>query len=344
MNYLNNNVHDSALPKDWRENLDRVDRAYWLGTSEEIYYPPVFVIEPTSVCNYACIMCPNPKYGPDVLGHMDFALFQRIVDEISPYALAVMLYWVGEPLLHRELPRMIRYLKDWSRARVIISTNASRLRGRLAEEILDSGLDELIVGIDGDSDTSFEQIRIRGRFGEVVNNVEDFLRLKGNAPRPVVVVQFLEMESNSHEVRAFLERWQQYDCVPLVTWIDTWSGHMPELRQLAKQLSPYNSKDREACADLWFKMVVNWRGQVVLCCHDWAATQVLGDLNSQTVGSIWNSQALDERRQMHRGRQFRGLNLCDSCVEWSTVDDERAHWESPHIGYSFDPSLREGRL
>ena len=322
-------------------NLQRIHDAYFDAVTDDSFYPAVYIIEPTNFCNFSCIMCPNSKYRSKSLGKMKMRLFKKIVDEIAPYAKAIMLYWVGEPLLHPKLPEMIRYIKVRSEARVIISTNASLLKGQLARDLINSGMDEIIIGMDGDSPETFEHIRVGGKFEEIVRNTENFLELVGNKNKPTVVIQFLEMKANSKETKAFWDHWSKFNCYPLITWIDTWAGQMAELKLTAQQLSPYEDALRKPCADLWYKMTINWQGQVTLCCHDWNASTILGSLWDQSVMEIWHSSYLKYLRNEHQKGNFSVHNLCKDCFEWSTVEDEIAHWKAPHIGYSYDPKLRE---
>src|SRR3954464_15954602 len=109
-----------------------------LNRLSDMIIPPIYVIEPTNSCNVDCIMCPNRHYKEH--GTMSFDLFVAIIDQISPYAKVIMLYFVGEPLLHPRIVDMIRYCKAHTSARIVLSTNAMLLDGLLAEQIIESVL------------------------------------------------------------------------------------------------------------------------------------------------------------------------------------------------------------
>jgi len=269
-------------------------------------------------------MCPNSKITSK--GTMDLRLFEKIVDQIRYSAKAIHLYLVGEPLLQKNIVRMIRYCKQNTRASVTISTNATLLNNSLAQRLIDSGLDEIILCLDGNSAQTYEQIRRGARFAEVSANIANFIRLKGERDKPKCIVQLIAMYLNRPEINDFKDRWGDLDCKVSVKWVDTWGCQLPELASMSDSLSPNRQKARIPCADLWFKMAINWRGEVVVCCHDWAGKYVLGNLTYQTVAEVWNGGEIARLRRLQQQRNYDSLALCDNCSEWSTEDDEYAYF------------------
>ena len=79
-------------------NLENIRAAYLNKVPSGDFFPSVFVLEPISNCNLACVMCPNSKLGPEKLGHISLEEFKSVVSKIAPYAEHVMLYFMGEPL------------------------------------------------------------------------------------------------------------------------------------------------------------------------------------------------------------------------------------------------------
>lgn len=304
------------------QNLVRVVMAYRGYHIPEPILPPLYVIEPTNVCNYRCIMCPNRYYPLEEKGCMEWSLYTSIINQIADVARSVLLHWVGESLLHPHLVDMIGYLKQCSRANIILSTNASVLTEARAVELIDSGLDELIIALDADSSQTYESIRVLGKWVQVVRNVESFFDILGRRQQPKVILQMIRMQANDKEAESFVERWSKYPCEPLVTWLDTWANQFPEMATWSDYLCPNRLQPRQACAEIWFKMVVNWRGQVVICCHDWSWQNVMGDLNEQSVEEIWNGETLGWLRQLHREGEYDRISICKSCFEWSMEEEQ----------------------
>lgn len=139
--------------------------------------PPVCVyLEVTNRCNLLCETCPRTFEELEPPADMSWALFTSIIDQLPGLARAV-LHGVGEPMLVRDLPRMIRYLKDRS-VHVLFNTNGTLLAPRKQREIIDTGLDELRVSIDAADAASFLRVRGKDMFDRIVRNVSAFTELQ----------------------------------------------------------------------------------------------------------------------------------------------------------------------
>jgi len=306
-------------------NLERVVRVYRGNHSDSPIMPVIVVIEPTSACNVNCIMCPNSNMKSR--SFMDLRLFKSIIDQGRFSAKAILLYFVGEPLLHKDIVAMVDYCKATTQARVTLSTNATLLDPVVGQQLIEAGLDEIVCSLDGNTPEVYHQIRRGADFGTVTRNIKGFLALKNGREKPRCVLQFVRMHLNEHEIQNFRETWSSQDgCDVSVTWLDTWAYQMPELALMSNHLSPNRYETRLPCADLWFKMVVNSRGEVVLCCHDWAGKHLLGDLNRQSVEETWNGERINELRRLHHERRHKDVAMCRSCFEWSKEEDEYVYF------------------
>lgn len=303
------------------DNLGSSYVAFRARHSVAAQYPPIFSIEPTNVCNLACPMCPNSRQTSGSLGYMQWSLFTKVLDEIGPHAKVVMLYSLGEPLLHPRIVQMVEYCKKVSRAKIIISTNAIFLDESMARALLASGLDEIKLCLDANSSKTYHQMRPGGNFAMVAKNVQCFLELKGNNSKPYCVVQFIRTKINSHETEEFTQRWEGYDCEPRIVWLNTWANQIPGLARLSDDLCPNRFQKRLPCAELWLKMVINWQGKVPICCHDWSRSYVGGDVSKDTVAQIWNGPALQRFRSLHSKSKFEKIGICAPCFEWSREEE-----------------------
>jgi len=134
--------------------------------------PVCLYLETTNRCNLLCTTCPRTFEALEPPGDMSWALFTRIVDQV-PRIARVVLHGVGEPMMVRALPRMIRYLKDRG-TYVLFNTNGTLLTRRKGEELIDSGLDELRVSIDAAEPEAFALVRGRDMFARIVRNIRGF--------------------------------------------------------------------------------------------------------------------------------------------------------------------------
>jgi MoaA/NifB/PqqE/SkfB family radical SAM enzyme len=169
-------------------------------------------VEVINICNLRCIMCPyeemvTRKTRPQ--GKMSDPLFKKIIDEVAPFAELIYLHGLGEPLLHPKIFEFIKYAKKKG-LRVGISTNAMLLDKTKSRKLLDSGIDYVILAMDGATKEIYEKIRVGGKFEQVEQNIRQFLQLKKERKRkPFTVIQFITMAENEKEVDLFSKKWQR---------------------------------------------------------------------------------------------------------------------------------------
>lgn len=293
------------------------DYSYHHRLTKALSRPEVYAFETTNICNLRCIMCPYPEMTRRT-GVMALDLFQKVVDEIKPYARYIGLHNFGEPLLNPALPRFIDYaagagLRTW------LSTNATLLTEAKSLELLDSRLDVIIFSLDGATKATYEKVRRQGQFEETKTNVERFLELKKkrNARRPLTIVQIIDMMNTEPEVAGFKEEWRGKADQVLVKAFATWSDQVGGIKELAKggqRPQPHAGK-RPPCLYLWRSLVVQWDGTIVLCCNDFDNKIVGGDANRQSLREVWNSPLMRDLRARHLRGDF-GTPICRDCREW----------------------------
>src|SRR5271155_199281 len=136
--------------------------------------PPVCLyLEVTNRCNLLCETCPRTFEALEPPADMSWALFTRIVDQV-PNVARVVLHGVGEPMLVKELPRMVRYLKDRG-TYVLFNTNGTLMQPKKFQQIIDTGLDELRVSLDAADRESYARIRGKDFFNRIVRDVGKFI-------------------------------------------------------------------------------------------------------------------------------------------------------------------------
>ena len=139
--------------------------------------PPVCVyLEVTNRCNLLCETCPRTFEALEPPADMSWALFTSIVDQL-PGLVRAVLHGVGEPMLVKNLPRMIRYLKKRG-VYVLFNTNGTLLAPKKRRELIETGLDELRVSLDAAEAQSFFQVRGKNFFDRIVRNVGEFTALQ----------------------------------------------------------------------------------------------------------------------------------------------------------------------
>jgi MoaA/NifB/PqqE/SkfB family radical SAM enzyme len=138
--------------------------------------PVCLYLETTNRCNLLCTTCPRTYAELEPPADMSWDLFTSIVDQIPNLARAV-LHGVGEPMLVKNLPRMVRYLKDRD-TYVLFNTNGTVLNVRNGRALIDAGLDELRVSFDASNAESYRAIRGKDYFNRILKNVRAFRDLQ----------------------------------------------------------------------------------------------------------------------------------------------------------------------
>lgn len=157
-------------PRRYHESVDGAVRP--IATSD----PVCLYLETTNRCNLLCTTCPRTYADLEPEADMSWELFTRIVDQV-PNIARVVLHGVGEPMLVKELPRMVRYLKARG-AYVLFNTNGTVLTPRKGRELCDTGLDELRVSLDAADARTFMLVRGKDYFNRIVRNVRAFTEMQ----------------------------------------------------------------------------------------------------------------------------------------------------------------------
>ncbi|HEV2334369.1 MAG TPA: radical SAM protein [Stellaceae bacterium] len=138
--------------------------------------PVCLYLETTNRCNLLCTTCPRTFEALEPPADMSWVLFTAIVDQF-PRIARVVLHGIGEPMMVRNLPRMIRHLKDRG-TYVLFNTNGTLLSEKKGRELIDSGLDELRVSLDVAEPHAFKLVRGRDMFARIVRNISAFRALQ----------------------------------------------------------------------------------------------------------------------------------------------------------------------
>ena len=262
---------------------------------------------------------------------MDIGLFRSIIDQLSPRLFYLTLYFQGEPFIHPGFFEMVKYAKS-KRIYLSTSTNGHFLSSENAKAAIGSGLDRLIISLDGTDQQSYEAYRTGGSFETVINGIREITRLKKalNCSKPIIILQFLVLKSNQHLIgeikklgkesgvdKVELKTAQFYDYKngnPLMTDIDKYSRYRK--KKNPKKRNEFEIKNRfpRHCFRMWSSCVVTWNGTVVPCCFDKDAGNNLGNLTENPFNIIWTSdQYRSFRMKILKNRE--NIEICKNCSE-----------------------------
>jgi wyosine [tRNA(Phe)-imidazoG37] synthetase (radical SAM superfamily) len=283
-----------------------LNRDYYGGKAYLSAYPSEITVELTNKCNLDCIFCPHGKMKRSQ-GFMEFPLFKKIIDEVSGFIECIDLDLLGESTLHPEVFDMITYCKK-SGLKAVLNSNMAKVDRALAKSLIDSGLDMLVMSIDGVKKQTYENLRRGASFEETKNNIYSLLRLESKGVYRVV--QMVYIVNNKNEAGEFIKQWRNKG-VDFVR-IQPYQNVDRQNIQLNALSMRRNSK-RHPCVHPWRKMAICWDGIAVACCNDYDKFQVVGDAKIENVFDIWNGKVMQEVRKGLTEGNFHKTSLCEKC-------------------------------
>ena len=296
-------------------------------------YPVSISFEPTTSCNLRCPECPSGlRQFSRPTGMLQNDFFKRTIDEIHKELLYLIFYFQGEPYLNPDFLEMVKYASD-KKIYTATSTNAHYLTEEVAKRTVESGLDRLIISIDGTTQEVYQQYRVGGNLEKVLEGAKNIMKWKKElkSKTPFVFFQFLVVKPNEHqiedikrlakevgvdEVRFKTAQVYKYETDPnnLIPSIDKYSRYKKNTDGL------YTAKNKLAnrCWKMQHANVITWDGLVVPCCFDKDATHQLGNLKNQSFKEIWhNANYKQFRNELMKGRK--NIDICANCSEGASV-------------------------
>jgi radical SAM protein with 4Fe4S-binding SPASM domain len=324
-----------TLRKAW--NASKVLGSYYLSkwTKRPIQwgFPISISFEPTTSCNLRCPECPSGLRAftrPTGMLKEDF--FSNTIDQLSKDLLYLVFYFQGEPYLNPAFLEMVKYASQ-KKIYTATSTNAHYLNDANAKKTVESGLDRLIISIDGTTQDVYQQYRIGGNLEKVIEGARNIVKWKKElkSKTPFIFFQFLVVKPNQHqieevkqlakeigvdEVRFKTAQVYDYEKDPnqLIPSIEKYSRY----RKTEKGEYQIKNSLNNHCWRLWHATVITWDGLVVPCCFDKDAIHNLGDLKGKPFKEIWRNQKyIDFRSQILQSRK--NIDICANCSEGTTV-------------------------
>lgn len=317
-------------------NATRVVASYYLTRAlrRPIQWGLPFTVsfEPTTACNLRCPECPSGlRAFTRPTGNLRADFFRQTIDELAADLLYLIFYFQGEPYINPNFLDMVRYAHDRG-IYTISSTNGHFLNRENARRTVESGLDRLIISVDGTTQDTYEQYRIGGKLETVLQGARNLVaaRRELGATTPHLIFQFLVVRPNEHQIEDVrrLAREIGIDEVKFKTaqLYDYEQGHplLPTREEYARYRrrpdGTYAIKNalHAHCWKLWHSCVITWDGLVAPCCFDKDVDHRLGDLKQQSLRDVWRGSAYDDfRRQLLRGRQE--IDICRNCTEGCRV-------------------------
>ena len=289
-------------------------------------------IEPTTSCNLRCPECPSGlRSFTRPTGMLTTDLFKQIIDEQRNTLSYLLFYFQGEPYLH---PQFLDLVDVATKAKIYTatSTNAHYLNYDNAKKTVESGLDRLIISIDGTTQETYESYRVGGKLDKVIEGTKNIVKWKKQlkSSTPHIIFQFLVVQPNEHQINEVYELADELgvDEVKLKTAqiydFENGSDLMPTIDKYSRYKKngsgkyEIKSKLLDHCWKMWHSCVITWDGKVVPCCFDKDAHHTLGTVGEVSLSKVWKSSEYEEFRKLLL-KSRKEIDMCTNCTEGTAV-------------------------
>ncbi len=305
--------------------------------------PGAVIIDPINICNLDCPLCASKNQNYEK-GKMSLDTYKSILDKIPSLKVIILFNW-GEPLLHHEIFNIIG--ESVSRnIYTITHTNFSlKQKPEFFEQLVDSGLHQLVISADGATQESYEKYRVKGNFDWVINNIRYTVEAKKKFKKrdPKIIWKFIVNKFNEHEldyaknlakeleVEIMFDKMGLSDDIPDIEFPGTllerkekWLPKNPkyvldyyksDFRQ-NKNGGIYTPLNNKPCSQLFNSTVINPDGKITPCCWVTSKENVWGDLTKQSFEEIWNNDNYKYSRSLFNNIEYKGSvrnTVCTKC-------------------------------
>jgi radical SAM protein with 4Fe4S-binding SPASM domain len=304
----------------------------WLKRPVQWGLPFTISLEPTTACNLRCPECPSGlRAFSRPTGNLKEDFFRKTIDELHKELIYLIFYFQGEPYINPKFLDMVRYASDKG-IYTMTSTNGHFLNDENARKTIESGLDRLIISVDGTTQAVYESYRKAGKLESVLQGARNVVKWKKElkSKTPHIIFQFLVVKPNEHQIPEIyqlakeigidevkLKTAQVYDYEqgnPLIPTLDKFARY----EEFAPGQWRAKNKLLNRCWKLWHSCVITWDGIVVPCCFDKDAQHRLGDLKTSSFKKLWQAAPYQKfRTDLLRGRDQ--IDICQNCTEGCKV-------------------------
>jgi MoaA/NifB/PqqE/SkfB family radical SAM enzyme len=314
-------------------------------------------------CNLKCVMCPyhSPLFIQnrqtdyfDAKRWMPLEMVERLTAELKDNNQPITFHMgeLDEPMLHPDLPAIVRLLAGVPQSTVHITSNGNLLSEKLGRELIEAGIKSIQFSVDAQTQATYKKIR-GAKLEKVQRNVERFLRLRDRLhPGLYVNLCIINQEHAAEEIEDFKAYWRSKGA----SSVSVYQLFKPAEGNDAQWVVPnkyYEEKTRKPCTALWDQCFVYPDGEVSLCCttlirvpQDGVISK--GNLKMQPLRDIWFGALYQKVREDLIDERFDEHKYCADCDNWSssyqykkTLQDGTEFIYGESMGYYFFPEQKQ---
>jgi len=290
-----------------------------------IQTPFVVHVDTNNACNFRCKFCTSgdhellAKYERP-RGFMTFDVFKKIVDDLTQFDGKVkdmLFHKNGEPLLHPDIVKMIKYAKEKNVAnRTILVTNASNFTPKLAREIAESGIDYIQISIQAVSDEGYKAVsQVNVSYDKLVFAIGYLFAHKKDTTN--LNVKLMDTGLTEEEKQKFMDDFSNIcNTIGIEHPI---SYTQPDIKDTSLGLQKETTHDsytatyKDICTLPFYTMNINFNGKVSACSFDWRHKHIMGNVNETSLKDIWFGETYNNFRKLHLSKKRNTNEFCNGC-------------------------------
>jgi len=283
-------------------------------------FPIHLDIETTNACNLKCAMCPRTVQVNEgtfrKVGYIDFDFYKSLIDQGAENKLrSVKLSYLGEPLMHPDVVKQVKYAKEKGIIEVMFNTNAVLLTEEMSRDLLNAGLDSIFFSFDSMDPEKYNKIRIGADFHKVMSNIKRFVEIKNELGCKKVQTRcsLVIMDQTAEDIENYKKFWLEIvDKVGFGEWIDPATE-----KKMYENINP-----NFVCNQVFQRMFVLWDGTVTPCCRDDRSEYILGDAKKEKLKDLWLGENFKNLRELMVKGEYYKIPICRKCyAPWAKQGD-----------------------
>jgi len=286
---MTSNINDIMSASEKEYSAERLP----LADAVPLSAPLSVHFSPTNLCNFRCFYCQhgNKEQHKRMRGTMNFSDFEKALSNILTIGVPkkIIFAGLGEPLLNGSITDMVGCASK--KTSVAMLTNASLLNEEVSTKLINAGLDEIRISLQGLNDAQYEQVcGVKLDFERLIRQIRYFYEHRGKCKVNVKIIDRL-LENERASAKYFDVFSEIADSVNIESLIPTNNLVSDTENGYEKTLKGGDAKERVVCPLPFYQIVVNYNGDIHAGCSDKNATfgcPVIGNAILGDMASIWN--------------------------------------------------------
>lgn len=286
-------------------------------------FPKIIEFEVTNHCNFQCLMC-KTGVGTSIRerGYMSDEVFEKVIEEINQYPIALKFVGQGEPLLHS---KCIEYIKKAKGNGIIVhlTTNGSLLDESMMKELIEARLDSIKFSFQGIDAEGYKTLRQKDAFEDLLERIKMLFKLRGDREFPYITIGTSVTNEKKEQVENFFHICSKVcDKVEIgittLEFIDLEKIKNEGIRNAFKCIQEQQNKAKKryvCCPQVFDTISVRWNGDITACCADLDGVMTLGNILKNSILDCWNSPVENKYREILARCEYEKLELCKNCYD-----------------------------